>query len=250
MSTNSVRSRASVERVSSDVGAFVPGKVSTKRSRRLPASQIDDIEKLVAKENEGLLTHRYFQLCRTRSVNRSQAIDIVKQLYCFSVFFERIIAQRIARYSSGMDGRVLRLARQHMREEFGHPDMFRECLMKNGVTATELTRISPKMFTKAMFGYLMATVLYENEFVSNIAIMQVMEKIALHFFQETLLVMESHDLTTTAFRQHSEDDELHSTLGLDLAASFDIQTMASSRRIIEDLYRLMGFVLDEWLSIG
>jgi hypothetical protein len=234
-----------------DSGFVTPGRVGTKRERRAPvAARIAQIQSFVAAETRGLLAHRYFALCRSGEVSREQMVDIVKQLYCFSVFFERIIMTRIARHSSAMDARVLRLARKHLREEFGHPELFHQCLLQNGVPAPELNRVAPKMFTKALFGYLLATVEYENEFVTNVAIMQVMEGIAMHFFRSTLPIMELHRLSSAAFKEHSEDDEHHSALGLELATSFDDKTLADCRRIIEDLHRLMGFVLDEWLTFG
>jgi hypothetical protein len=229
-------------------GAERTGESRSARSRS--TGQIAQLKRLVASETETLLAHRYFQLCQRRAITREQAIEIVKQLYCFSVFFERIITRRISRYSSAMDRRLLRVARGHLREELGHPDLFHECLHRNGMSVADIEGVTPKMFTKALFGYLLATLEYENEYVTNVAILQVMENIAFHFFRATLPVMEGHALTSTAFREHSEDDEAHATLGLELAASFDAVTMVDCRRIVEDLHRLMGFVLDEWLSFG
>jgi hypothetical protein len=228
-----------------------PERTGERRSGRGRATaQIAHLQRLVASETETLLGHRYFQLCHRQAITREQAIEIVKQLYCFSVFFERIITRRISRYSSAMDHRLLRIARGHLREELGHPDLFHDCLQRNGMSLADIAEVTPKMFTKALFGYLLATLEYENEYVTNVAILQVMENIACHFFRATLPVMEGHELTSTAFRQHSEDDEEHATLGLDLAASFDLETMGDCQRIVEDLHRLMGFVLDEWLSFG
>jgi hypothetical protein len=119
----------------------------------------------------------------------------------------------------------------------------------NGVSRDELSRMAPKMFTKAMFGYLTATLQHENEYVSNVAIMQVMESIGFHFFSATLQVMRQHDLMAQAMEEHTEDDQEHPHLGIELAAQFDERTWHDCRRVIGDLYRLMGFVLDEWMGV-
>jgi len=195
-----------------------------------------------------LLGHRYFKLCERGAIGREAMIEIVKQLYCFSVFFERILTRRIAEFSSGRDDRVIEMARGHLREEIGHAAMFQQCLIENGFPADEVPQLAPKMFTKAMFGYLLATVQHENEYVTNVAIMQVMESIGYHFFGSTLDVMRRHGMASAAFEAHSEADEDHRFLGSDLIASFDARTMADSIRIIDDIYRLMTYVLDEWLD--
>jgi hypothetical protein len=104
------------------------------------------------------------------------------------------------------------------------------------------------MFTKAMFGYLTVTILHENEYVSNVAIMQVMESIGYHFFAATLKVMQAQNMLADPMVQHTEDDEEHADWGLELARDFDSETMADCRRVVDDLYRLMSFVLDEWLG--
>jgi hypothetical protein len=177
-------------------------------------------------------------------------LEIVKQLYCFSVFFERLLAARIAGYSSDGDARILTLARRHLHEEIGHADMFRECLAENGVDAGEIAGIAPKLFTKALFGYLEATLRHENEYVANVALIQVMESIGFHFFGETLPVMERHGLSARALEKHVEDDADHPWLGLELIGGFDEATWEDSLRIVRDLYRLMAFTLDEWLAAG
>jgi hypothetical protein len=210
--------------------------------------QIGMLEEWLAHENEILLKHRYFELCATRGIGREQTLEIVKQLFCFSVFFERVLTRRLAEYSSQKDPRVAEIARHHLREEIGHSILFRECLLENGMSDDEIERIDPKMFTKALFGYLLATVAHESEHVTNVAIMQVMETIGYHFFRSTLEVMKGHGMLSRAFVEHADADEDHRHLGLDLAASFDEQTMNNCRRIIEDIYRLMGFVLSEWLD--
>src|SRR5262245_25252449 len=112
----------------------------------------------VAECDHHLLQHRYFKLCERGAIGRDAMIEIVKQLFCFSVFFERILTRRIAEFSSGRDERVVQMARGHLREEIGHANMFQQCLIDNGVPAEEIPLLAPKMFTKAMFGYLLATV--------------------------------------------------------------------------------------------
>jgi thiaminase len=213
------------------------------------AAQITKLRRLIASKNEALLSHRYFRMCRGNELGREHLIEIVKQLYCFSVFFERLLTRRISDYSSGRDQRILQIARDHLRDEIGHADLFYQCLTRNGVSHDEVMALSPKMFTKAMFGYLTATVQHENEYVSNVAIIQVMESIGYHFFSETLRVMRTHKMAADALVKHTEDDEDHPELGMELVAQFDAPTMASCTRIVHDIYRLMGFVLDEWLGL-
>jgi pyrroloquinoline quinone (PQQ) biosynthesis protein C len=221
-------------------------------SRPLPSpvggANAATIEAQVATQNKALLDHRYFRLCRNGELARAQVLDVIKQLYCFSVFFERLLTLRIARYSSTMDARLLTEARKHLREEIGHADLFHRCLTSNGVSAAEVAGLTPKMFTKALFGYLMATVLHEHEYVANVAIMQVMETIGLHFFKATMPVLKTHRMMATAMRLHTEADEHHSKIGLDLAVDFEPPIMDDCCRVIRDLYRLMGYALDEWLT--
>jgi thiaminase len=213
------------------------------------SAQIAALRHLIDTKNTSLLNHRYFRLCRARDIGKKQMIEVVKQLYCFSVFFERLLTRRIAEYTSAMDPRVIAMARKHLREEIGHAELFSRCLEANGISSAELSTLMPKMFTKAMFGYLTATVQHENEYVSNVAIMQVMESIGYHFFTATLDVMKAHGLMAHAMQEHSEDDAEHANLGVELAAQFDAATMSNCHRIVADLYRLMGFVLDEWLGV-
>lgn len=56
---------------------------------------------ILAAENQTLLSHRYFR--------------------------------NISAYSSDGDERILALSRRHLCEELGHAEMFRECLVGNGV---------------------------------------------------------------------------------------------------------------------
>jgi hypothetical protein len=223
---------------------------STKRLGRASLAKRTVIEQQVAAENEKLLRHPYFQLCRTKAIGRDHLLAVVKQMYGFSMLFERLLTRRIADSSADADERVVKVARDHLREEFGHPDLFYDCLRANGVSKEELARVSPNTFLRALFGYLLATIQYENEYVGNIAIMQVMESIGLHVFGATLGLMQEHKLVSTALKQHTEDDEAHSQLGLELIPSFDETTMSTSQRVIEDLYHLMHFVLDNFVALG
>jgi pyrroloquinoline quinone (PQQ) biosynthesis protein C len=210
--------------------------------------QVTQIRGLIEHKNAALLEHAYFRRCRTDQISREQALNIVKHLYCFSVFFERLLARRITEYSSTKDPRILQLARNHMREEIGHAELFRGCLEKNGVSHAEIARLSPATFTRALFGYLTITIQHENEYVANVAIMQVMESIGYHFFAATLGLMQTHGMRADAMSEHTEDDVAHANLGVELVNLFDAATMRDCVRTVSDIYRLMSFVLDEWLD--
>jgi len=222
------------------------------RSRRVGqpggAHRIEAIRREVATRTVALSQHRYFDLCRHKQIGRAQIMGVIQQLYCFSVFFERLLTLRIARYTSQMDTRVLGIARKHLREEFGHADLFRRCLIENGMPVEQVARIQPKMFTRALYGYLTAIINHENEFVGNVAIMQAMESLGYQFFSATLPVLQHHKMMSAAMQAHSEDDEEHSKLGLEFAEQFDDDTLKMSLTTISDIYRLMGYVLDEWLA--
>ena len=96
----------------------------------------------------------------------------------------------------------MKLARRHLRDELGHVQLFAECLKVNGVAQKDLAGLRPKTFTKAVFGYLLATIQHENEYVANVAIMQVMESIGVHFFSATLDAMRQHGMAADAIAQH------------------------------------------------
>jgi hypothetical protein len=209
---------------------------------------VEAIRREVAAATETIGRHRYFELCRSKQISRPQLMEIIQQLYCFSVFFERLLTLRIARYTSNMDGRVLTMARKHLLEEFGHASLFFKCLAENGMPVDEIHQIKPKMFTRAMYGYLEAIITHENEFVANVAIMQAMESLGFQFFSATLPVLEHHKMMADAMVAHSEDDAEHSKLGLEFAEGFDDATLSTSVATIREVYRLMGFVLDEWLG--
>jgi pyrroloquinoline quinone (PQQ) biosynthesis protein C len=213
------------------------------------ARKIQHMREIIGAKNQALLSHRYFQMCRSSRMNREQVLDVLKQVYCFSRCFERLLTRRVTEYGNGRDERVLAIARGHLRNEIGHVDLFRQCLLENGVSQAELNRLAPKMFTKAMFGYLTATILHENEYVTNVAMMQVMESIGYHFFKETLAIMQLQGMQAEAFAQHAEDDERHLEEGYELIGQFDKETTETTLGVVTDLYRLMEFMLDEWLGV-
>jgi pyrroloquinoline quinone (PQQ) biosynthesis protein C len=210
--------------------------------------RITQIRNLIERNNAALLEHEYFRRCRARQIDREQTMGIVKQLYCFSVFFERLLARRITEHSSIKDPRVLALARKHLREEIGHAELFRQCLETNGVATDEISKLSPGTFTKAMFGYLTVTIQHENEYVTNVAIMQVMESIGYHFFAATLDLLTSHGIVAQAIEEHAEADIEHANLGIDMISRLDAETLGDCYRIVSDVYRLMSHVLGEWLG--
>jgi tryptophan halogenase len=206
------------------------------------------IQEALGRNDEVLLGHAYFALCEDGAIDRASLLEVIKQMYCFSVFFERILTRRMAMYCTDMDPRIGDIARSHLRDEIGHAALFRECLLENGISRQEMDQVAPKMFTKAMFGYLLATVDHENEYVTNVAIMQVMETIGYHVFRATLGVLRAHGMLARAFVDHADADEDHRHLGLELADSFDEGTMRACLRTVDDLYRLMGFMLTEFLA--
>jgi len=212
--------------------------------------KVRTLRNLIQSQNEALLEHRYFRMCQAGELGREQMLEVVKQLYCFSVFFERLLTRRITEYSSRGDQELLAMAREHLREEVGHADLFRDCLVNNGMSPEAVVEIEPKMFTKAMFGYLVATIQHENEYVTNVAIMQVMETIGFLFFSNTLKAMDAHGLSAQALVHHTEADEHHPEMGWEFVPSFDKDTMADCQRVITDVYRLMGFTFDEWLGLA
>ncbi|HXU00235.1 MAG TPA: iron-containing redox enzyme family protein [Polyangia bacterium] len=223
---------------------------SPRRPGRAGQAKLSSIQQQIALENEKLLGHPYFHLCRTKAMSRDHLLGVVKQMYGFSLLFERLVTRRIAESSSDTDERVLSLARQLLREEIGHPELFYECLRKSGLSKDELARASPNTFLRALYGYLLATIQHENEYVGNIAMMQVMETIGLHVFGATLPAVQQYDLASTFLKQHADDDEAHSQMGLDLIPSFDEPTMSTSRRVISDVYRIVHFVLDDFVTLG
>lgn len=211
-------------------------------------SRVQRMRKLITAKNDALLAHRYFHLCRSSRLPRAQMLEVLKQVYCFSRCFERLLTRRVTEFTNGGDERVLKIAREHLQNELGHVELFRKCLLENGVNQSELARLNPKMFTQALFGYLTTTILHENEYVANVAMMQVMESIGYHFFKETLAVMQLQSMSASAFAQHAEDDERHLEEGFDLIGEFDHGSTERALAVIDDLYRLMEFVLDEWLG--
>jgi hypothetical protein len=227
-----------------------PHGSSKQRPRRAGQAKLTSIQHQIALESDKLLRHPFFQLCRTKAIGRDHLLAIVKQMYGFSLLFERLLTRRIADSSSDIDERVLKVARQQLREEFGHPELFFDCLRANGLAKDELARVSPNTFLRALFGYLLATIQHENEYVSNIAIIQVMETIGLHVFGATFELMQQYEMVSTALKQHAVDDATHSQIGLELIPSFDERTMSTSRRVTGDVYRIMHLVLDDFVGLG
>jgi pyrroloquinoline quinone (PQQ) biosynthesis protein C len=213
-------------------------------------SRAQQLKDMIEEKTVLLLGHHpYFIRCRAKQIDRDQALNVVKHLYCFSVFFERLLARRVTEHSSMKDPRVLALARKHLQEEIGHAELFRECLEINGVAAEDVLELVPATFTKAMFGYLTVTIQYESEFVANVAIMQVMESIGCHFFAATLELLQSHGIVARAIAEHAAADIAHANMGLELIDRLDDGMMSDCRRIVSDVYRLMSFVLAEWLDV-
>lgn len=216
---------------------------------RVADARSNEFRRLLSSKNEALREHKYFRMCRSGELGSQHIVGVVKQLYCFSVFFERLLTRRITEYSTHQDQRILELARQHLREEIGHVCLFHDCLVKNGVPPEAIAEIAPKMFTKSLFGYLSSTLQHENEYVANVAIMQVMESIGCYFFRETSNAMKALGMEHDAVTHHIEADEHHHEIGADLVADFDEVTMTDAMRVVHDIYRLMAFVLDEWMGL-
>jgi hypothetical protein len=212
-------------------------------------NQVETILGLVNLRMDELFATRYFQLCKAGDLTRDQLMGTIEQLYCFSIFFERILTRRMAKFDSSSNPTLVRLARKHLKEEIGHVDMFLKCLLKNGYTNERMLEVRPKTHTKALFGYLLATVEYEHEVVSNIAIIQVMELIGMHFFDATLAVMQQHRLEASAIELHAEDDKTHSGQGIDLCRTLTREGLGDSLRVINDLFRLMTMALDDWIGV-
>jgi hypothetical protein len=210
--------------------------------------KIDTIRDYINNKMTVMLRHRYFWACRSCAITREQLLSVLKQLYCFSIYYERLLTMRVSRYSSTMNREILEAARDHLKEEMGHADLLTHCILNNGVQPEELQHIAPKAFTKAVFGYLMVTVEYENEFVTNIAIMQVMETIGMYFYEATLQAMQAHGFECSAFKKHADDGVENSTMGMELYAYLDEQSMSDGKRIIDDLFHMMRFMLDEWMN--
>jgi pyrroloquinoline quinone (PQQ) biosynthesis protein C len=213
-----------------------------------PVNRVEAILDLVNRRMEELSASRYFHLCKTGDLTKGQLLGTVEQLYCFSTFFERILTRRMSKFNSDSNPALVRLARRHLKEEIGHADLFRKCLLSNGYTNEQVLALSPRTYTKCLFGYLLATVEYEDEIVTNVAIMQVMELIGLNFFESTIRVMTQHGLEASVFEEHAEDDKTHSGQGLDLYRTMSDQRLADSLRVISDLFRVMTAALDDWIS--
>jgi thiaminase len=210
----------------------------------------EKIQKLIDRKNQEILKHPYFHMCRSRQISKDQIVDVIKQVYCFSIFFERLLTRRIAECTTSTDVRLLQMARGHLRDELGHVQLFADCLRENGVSRAELSQLRPKTFTKTVFGYLLATIQHEHAYVSNVALMQVMESIGYYFFTATCDAMRAHGMAAAAMQQHTEDDAEHAALGIELIAQFDEQNLRDCDRVINDVYRLMSLMFEEWAGAG
>jgi hypothetical protein len=210
--------------------------------------KVEEISEIIKRGLESLTRHRYFEACRTNAFEAPQLLAALKQVYCTSIFFERMVTRRLGGFSSRTPYKTLADARKHIIEEAGHPEMFRECLLKNGVSVEELDAIMPSTFTKALYGYFLATLEHEREEVSSVALYQVMETAGHLFFQAMVPVMRHHGQDLAAFMVHAELDTEHGELGLADCAFFDDATMADCRRVLGDIFRLMLLTLDDWVS--
>ena len=223
---------------------------TTDHSVAVKTQNLQTIQLFLDQQMNLLLDHPYFKTCQRGDISKPQMVQIMKNLYGFSVYFERILTRRISHYNSRMDHELLLIAKKHLREEIGHADMFRDSLLSNGVSATEIRDIEPTRYTKAIFGYLLATIEYENEYVTNIAVIQVLELIGYHFFTTTLEVMKKNGFSSSAFQAHSDDDTTHSLLGLEHCAAMDEVSLKDCKRVILDLFGLFHDMLSEWLQFN
>jgi hypothetical protein len=194
-----------------------------------------------------LRRHSYFKRCHSGALTAPQLLGVAEQLYCFSVYFERLLTRRLSMLPSRTNATILEISRQHLAEEIGHAKIFRGYLQSHGLTAAQVDALAPKTYTRALFGYLLATLEYENEFVANIAIVQVMELIALNFFTATRAAINKVGLGDGPFELHSVADDGHAELGLELCGGFDEHTLQASETAIDDLFVLMPHVFEEWL---
>ena len=69
-----------------------------------------------------------------------------------------------------MDPRVIQMARDHMREEIGHAQMFADSAARERHNECRGRQARAGDVYQGLFGYLTVTIQYENEFVSNVAI--------------------------------------------------------------------------------
>jgi hypothetical protein len=210
-------------------------------------AKVDEIRTLMDEKIGLMLRHRFFWACQSGALSRDQIIEILEQIYSFWILFERLLARRISGYSSHRYPELLEAAQRHLKEEFGKADMIRQCLIDNGVTPEELQHIQPSTFTRAASGYLIATLEYENELVSNLAIMQVMESIRIYIIEATLYIMQVRHLNLSVLELVKGDDKRVNT-GINFYSFLDDRSLADSKRIIEDLFHIMKFTFDDWLD--
>jgi thiaminase len=207
----------------------------------------DHVRQLVQLRLQEFLSHTYFAQCEDGSLPRPTVLKIVQQLYCMSTFFVRILTRRLSHFSSLTSPSLVSASREHLLDEIGHPEMFLRCLRDNGTSDGEIEAITPSCFLKALFGYLIATLEYEREQVVTVALFQVMETAALHYFTRTMELMQKLELHVEAVGEHVEADVGHADIGLEPDVLFDERTMNDIRRVTNDLFQLMEAALDEWL---
>ena len=143
---------------------------------------------------------------------------------------------------------LLQHARRHLSEELGHAELFGACLLDAGCTLADLRALEPQLMTKALYGYLLVAVEDENEYISNIAVFQVMEAIGQCFFAATMQAIQAHGLPQEVFAAHSDGDDGHALLGIEQCEGFDEEHMQRSALIIHDLFQLMPLVFDAWMG--
>ncbi|HYD79911.1 MAG TPA: iron-containing redox enzyme family protein [Paucimonas sp.] len=174
-------------------------------------------------------------------------LETLKQIHCFSAYYERLITRRLATFRMNTNRDLLSTARHHLMEEIGHPDLFRACLIANGLSDGECDEIVPGTHTKALFGFLLATIDYEDEYVGSVAMLQAMESIGKIFFDATLASMRAVGMAADVFAAHSEADNDHAELGYDELADCDPYTIKDCIRVIDDIYVLMDHFLDQFI---
>jgi hypothetical protein len=211
-------------------------------------SNSDLIRGEVDRQVEKLLKTPFFTACRAGRVGRPEMLAILPQLYTFSLYFERIITRRVATYSTRAEPVLLEKAREHMVDEIGHARMFHDVLRSVGWSSERIEAIKPSGMTKAVFGYMLATIDYDDALVTNVAIMQVLETIGQHFFSHSLEIMKELGLPLKSMQAHTEADDEHSLIGYDLYDQMDAKTLDHALHVVRELFSLMARMITSWLK--
>lgn len=209
--------------------------------------KLAEILKLVDGHMESLLRHDYFQACRAGALGRSQMVTILQQLYCFSRLFERLITRRLATLSPRAPESIIDVARQHIRDEIGHPAMFRRVLLDLGMTREECNRLVPSAHTMALYGYMLVLMEDESEIVFSVAMFQFLEAAGFQFFNAMLPLIAQIGEARHAFVEHAEHDAGHEMMGLEDVILFDEQVRVDCQRVLPNLFCLAENVLKEWM---